>query len=243
MLIRESLLMKVNKKLLLSLVLFIPLAGCNNMFKKHVKCDDQAATGLVTQVLQDDIARALDLELKALIKEGSIKDLDPTKLKVSAKSIQFTMADSRTDFIDPNSPKTTCSVDLVATIPSDLIRKSDEARTKINVISVDEQATNLNLNYENSKIKLTLEYVLQPTDKGDKIIAQLKNTQAMQTLISETLTYAFLKPQIEKNEIRSLEASKKNVVHTSTADDAAAAATIAADEAAIAENQEYYEDY
>ena len=149
MLIRESLLMKVNKKLLLSLVLFIPLAGCNNMFKKHVKCDDQAATGLVTQVLQDDIARALDLELKALIKEGSIKDLDPTKLKVSAKSIQFTMADSRTDFIDPNSPKTTCSVDLVATIPSDLIRKSDEARTKINVISVDEQATNLNLNYEN----------------------------------------------------------------------------------------------
>lgn len=239
MLIPEGFLMKINK--MYSLLLVLPLVGCNSLFTKHVKCDDEAALGLVTKVLQDDLEKSLDSELKALIGNRSIKDLDPAKLKLSAKNIQFALTDSRTDFIDPNSPKTTCSIDLVATIPSDLIKKSDEARMKLNRNSVSEQAGDLEVDYGNNKINLALEYILQPTDKGDKIIAHLNNSKAMQTLISETLTYAFLKPQIEKNEIRSLEASKKDIaVHTSVADEAAVAATEAA---AISENDEYYENY
>ena len=123
MLIPEGFLMKINK--MYSLLLVLPLVGCNSLFTKHVKCDDEAALGLVTKVLQDDLEKSLDSELKALIGNRSIKDLDPAKLKLSAKNIQFALTDSRTDFIDPNSPKTTCSIDLVATIPSDLIKKSD----------------------------------------------------------------------------------------------------------------------
>ncbi|MDD2941291.1 MAG: hypothetical protein PHW49_11300, partial [Acinetobacter harbinensis] len=188
--------------------LLVPLVGCNSIFTKHVKCDDEAATVLVTQVLQNDLNELLDSELKKLINNGSIKDLEPAKLKILAKNIQFTLTDSRTDFIDPNSPKTTCSMDLVVTMPSDLVKRSDEARTKVNVVSVDAHANDLGVDYENNKIHLILEYVLQPTDKGDKILALLKNSSNVQTLLSETLTYAFLKPQIEKNQIKSLEANR-----------------------------------
>ena len=197
-----------NKKILFTLFLLVPLVGCNNIFTKHVKCDDEAATVLVTQVLQNDLNELLDSELKKLINNGSIKDLEPAKLKILAKNIQFTLTDSRTDFIDPNSPKTTCSMDLVVTMPSDLVKRSDEARTKVNVVSVDAHANDLGVDYENNKIHLILEYVLQPTDKGDKILALLKNSSNVQTLLSETLTYAFLKPQIEKNQIKSLEANR-----------------------------------
>ena len=99
-------------------------------------------------------------------------------------------------------------MDLVVTMPSDLVKRSDEARTKVNVVSVDAHANDLGVDYENNKIHLILEYVLQPTDKGDKILALLKNSSNVQTLLSETLTYAFLKPQIEKNQIKSLEANR-----------------------------------
>ena len=197
-----------NKKILFILSLLVPLVGCNSIFTKHVKCDDEAATVLVTQVLQNDLNELLDSELKKLINNGSIKDLEPAKLKILAKNIQFTLTDSRTDFIDPNSPKTTCSMDLVVTMPSDLVKRSDEARTKVNVVSVDAHANDLGVDYENNKIHLILEYVLQPTEKGDKILALLKNSSNVQTLLSETLTYAFLKPQIEKNQIKSLEANR-----------------------------------
>ena len=244
--------MKLNNKTLVVFVSTLALTGCNNLFSNHVKCDDESATSLVTQVLKDDLAQSLEGELKALIKNGSIKDLDPAKLKLSAKNIQFSLLDSRTDFIDPNSPKTTCSIDLTATIPSDLVKKSDEARAKVDVVSVEEHANNLGVNYENNKIHLTLEYVLQPTDKGDKVLALLKSTSNVQTLISETLTYAFLKPQIEKNQIKNLEASKaavqRNNANTATYDannDAivAADASTEAAQAAVVAAEGYDEEY
>ena len=115
--------MKLNNKTFVVLASALALTGCNNLFSKHVKCDDEAATSLVTKVLQDDLAQSLEHELKQLIKNGAIKDLDPAKLKLSAQNIQFSMVDSRTDFIDPNSPKTTCTIDLTATIPAELVKK------------------------------------------------------------------------------------------------------------------------
>ena len=244
--------MKLNNKILVVLASTLALTGCNNLFSKHVKCDDESALSLVTQILNDDLVQSLDHELKTLIKDGSIKDLDPAKLKLSAKNIQFSLLDSRTDFIDPNSPKTSCSLDLTATIPSDLVKKSDEARAKVNAVSVEEHANNLGVKYDNKKVHLTLEYVLQPTDKGDKVLAVLKNTSNMQTLLSETLTYAFLKPQIEKNQIKNLEASKavtpRNNANNATYDagsetiEAADEAEWAAQQATAATEEGYYEE-
>ena len=63
-----------NKKILFTLSLLVPLFGCNSIFTKHVKCDNEAATVLVTQVLQNDLNELLDSELKNLINNGSIKD-------------------------------------------------------------------------------------------------------------------------------------------------------------------------
>jgi hypothetical protein len=244
--------MKLNNKILVVLASTLALTGCNNLFSKHVKCDDESALSLVTQILNDDLVQSLEHELKTLIKDGSIKDLDPAKLKLSAKNIQFSLLDSRTDFIDPNSPKTSCSLDLTATIPSDLVKKSDEARAKVNAVSVEEHANNLGVKYDNKKVHLTLEYVLQPTDKGDKVLAVLKNTSNMQTLLSETLTYAFLKPQIEKNQIKNLEASKavtpRNNANNATYDagsetiEAADEAEWAAQQATAAAEEGYYEE-
>ncbi|NNH01564.1 hypothetical protein [Acinetobacter sp. ANC 5414] len=238
--------MKLNNKTLFVFASVLTLTGCNNLFSKHVKCDDESATSLVTQVLQDNLEQSLEHELKGLIKNGSIKDLDPAKLKLSAKNIQFSLVDSRTDFIDPNSPKTTCAIDLTVTIPSDLVKKSNEARAKVDAVSVEEHANNLGVNYENNKIHLTLEYVLQPTDKGDKVLALLKNTANVQTVLSETLTYAFLKPQIEKNQIKNLEASKAAIQRNNAVyqeNNEAVEAADAATEAAIAAAEGYGEEY
>ncbi len=238
--------MKLNNKILIVFASALALTGCDKLFSNHVKCDDESATSLVTQVLNDNLAQSLERELKLLIKDGSIKDLDPAKLKLSANNIQFSLADSRTDFIDPNSPKTSCSIDLTVTIPSDLVKKSDEARSKVDALSVEAQADNLGVNYENNKINLTLEYVLQPTDKGDKVLAQIKNSSDMQTLVSDTLTYAFLKPQIEKNQVQNLEITKANMRRNNTnylENEAAVEAAEAANAAADAMLAESYEEY
>ncbi len=243
-------------KILTLLTLPLVLIGCNNVFSKHIKCNDEAALSLVAQVLNDDLEKSLDTHLKELIKNGAIKDLDPAKLKLSAKNVQFSMIDSRTDFIDPDSPKTSCSLDLTASIPSDLVKKSDEAREKVDTVNVENHAIKLNVDYENNKAHLALEYVIQPTDKGDKVLVKLKNSSNLQTLLSETLTYAFLKPQIEKNQIQNLESSRvisqsnnsSDIAHDEgydTADEAVNAAreAVQAAEGAMVEAEEGYESY
>jgi len=240
--------MKFYNKILGISAVTLSVTACNaNLFSKHVACDNQEAISLVEQVLKDDLSETLEKELKSLISDGAIKDLDPAKLKLSAQSIKFTLADSRTEFIDPNSPKTTCSIDLSLVLPSDLVKKSDEARAKIDRYSTEAQANDLDVNYDNNKINLTLEYTLQPTDKGDKIFALVKNSNNINTLISDTLTYAFLKPQIEKNQIKLKEEQNKQVVQAEyEANQAQYEANLAAQEATAAAedvNAEYYEDY
>ena len=223
----------------------LSLSGCGTIFSKHLQCDDESANQLIHTILKDDLNKSLENELKQLISAGNIKDLDPAKLKLTAQNIQFLTTDSRTDFIDPNSTKTQCSIDLNISIPSDLVKKSNEARSKVDVQSVESQADELGINFTNNKVDLILEYVLQPSDSGEKVFAVLKNTQNINTLVADTLTYAFLKPQIEKNQIRLEEEQKKAAVNTSVYSDAEYAAQEAVDAAyeATLPADEAYSEY
>lgn len=231
--------MKLKTFLIIS-SLSVALTGCNNLFSKHIKCDDEQGLKLVENVLRDDLNKSLEKDLKGFIQRGEIKDLDPAKLKLSAQSIQFKLVDSRTNHIDPESTKTKCSLDLTVTIPSDLLKKSDEARAKVSSDSVDTQALKENIDYTTGKITQVLNYTLQPTDKGDKVIAFVADTNASRKFISDTLLFAFLKPQIEKNQIRntSNQARYSDESVNQAANQAAHAAMEAASEDTAVE--EYY---
>ncbi|ENX22890.1 hypothetical protein [Acinetobacter vivianii] len=234
--------MILNKKALyVTTLLSIGLIGCKNPISKHVDCDDPSAISLVQTVLKNDLDKRLDKELKSLIEGNVIKDLDPAKLKLSGKNVQYNIVDSRTDFIDPNSTRTKCAIDLTVVIPDDTIKKSNEARKKIEEDSIDKQATKLDVEYESNKVKLILQYVLQPTDKGDKVLAVVENTGNVQKLVSDILVYAFLKPQIEKNIIKNNEAARvyqrqAERAYNEAQEAADAAAQEAVDAAAEAEN-------
>ncbi|MFD2013504.1 hypothetical protein ACFSHO_08535 [Acinetobacter vivianii] len=86
-----------------------------------------------------------------------------------------------------------------------------------------------------------MQYVLQPTDKGDKVLAVVENTGNVQKLVSDILVYAFLKPQIEKNIIKNNEAARvyqrqAERAYNEAQEAADAAAQEAVDAAAEAEN-------
>ena len=226
--------MKLKTFLIIS-SLSVVLSGCNSIFSKHVKCDDESGLKLVEEVLREDLNKSLENELKGFIQRGEIKDLDPAKLKLSAQSVQFKLVDSRTDHIDPDSTKTTCSLDLTVNIPSDLVKKSDEARTKVGFDTVEAQALKEDIDYIAGKISKDLQYTLQPTDKGDKVIASVTDTNVIRKFISYTLLYAFLKPQIEKNQINQ---SSRNY---SEKENAMIQSRTEAHEAEYSEGGEYYE--
>ena len=195
--------MKLKKNILILGLLPVTLMGCNGAFSKHVKCDDVAGLGLVETVLKEQLDKSLDKDLKDLINRSVVNDLDPAKLKLSAKSVQYALRDSRTDHIDPDSTKTSCSLDLTISIPADLVKKSNEAREVDGADTIEVQANKNNVDFSNGKIEMVLNYVLQPTDKGDKVIATVLETESARKLVSDTLVYAFLKPQFDKNRVQA----------------------------------------
>jgi hypothetical protein len=217
------------KNILLTTLLSISLAGCN-MFDKHVKCDDPKGLELVKESVKNSITTLLDKDLKLLISSKTVNDLDPSKLKLSLNNVKFDYQDSRTDNIDPDSTKTVCSIDLTITIPQEIIKKSDISREYYNKNNFEKQATDLNIIYNQGKIEIPLTYILQPTDKGDKIIAYIQNDTDIKSLIKDTLIYAFLKNQIDKDEINS-----QNNLNTSN--------SISYEEVVVASEASTYSDY
>ena len=173
----------MKKLILLSCLFGLPiLHGCSLTGQKHLKCDDPNAIALLQKNLQEQLEKKLDIGLKDLIKKNLLEDVDTSKLQLSAKSIQFNLMDSRTNHIDPDSPKTVCAIDLTATIPSDIIKKSDSVRNIANTSNTEDQAQKLELDFTQSKAKITLDYILQPSDKGDKIFATITNSDKLTTL-------------------------------------------------------------
>ena len=65
--------MKLNNKILIVFASALALTGCDKLFSNHVKCDDESATSLVTQVLNDNLEKSFERELKLLIKEVRLK--------------------------------------------------------------------------------------------------------------------------------------------------------------------------
>jgi len=192
----------LHKKVLLIAMLGLTLSACNKLGSKHVKCADPTVEPLLKQEVQTQLEKSLDVNLKELIRNGSIKDLDPAKLKVMAKNLHYRFEDVRTDFIDPDSSKTTCVISFEATIPADVLKKADDARSKFDKESTAAYAFSKSIDLrDTNKVDLNLEYVLHPTDDGKKVFISLKNFAEVEKLLSETLTYAFVKPQIEKNQI------------------------------------------
>ena len=192
----------MKKLVLLSCLFGLPiLHGCSFTGQKHLKCDDPNAIVLLQKNLQEQLEKKLDIGLKDLIKKNLLEDVDTSKLQVSAKSIQFNLMDSRTNHIDPDSPKTICAIDLTTTIPSDIIKKSDSVRNIANTSNTEDQAQKLELDFTQSKVKITLDYILQPSDKGDKIFATITNSDKLTTLLSDTRFYAFIKPQVDSGKI------------------------------------------
>lgn len=219
------------KNIMIFTLISTTLVGCNP-FDKHIKCDDPKGLELVKQQVQESLVYLLDTELKELISSQTINDLDPAKLKLSLNNIKFDYKDSRTDHIDPDSPKTKCSIDLTVTIPQEIIKNSDDAREHFNTSNVEQQARNLDLIYSQGKIEIPVNYILQPTDKGDKVIAYVQGTTDMKTVVKETLLYAFLKPQIEKNKInsRNVTSSPTNRFNNENTDEIVTSEMVAASE-------------
>jgi uncharacterized protein YecT (DUF1311 family) len=206
----------MNKILLTSLLCSIlSLSGCNKIFDKSVKCNDETVQKLVINDFNKKLLDSADQSIKALIKEENIT-IDMGRLRSTLNQIKFQVSDIRTNNSDPNSNKEYCSTLFSIEIPSKIIKDADAARTLYNENNVSQIAVLSDIVSEQGQFKKEFDYSVQPTDDGDKVLINLENPESLIYFVRDVAISSLIKSARE-NAIALAEQERQKTVEAEQA--------------------------
>lgn len=156
-------------RILSSVVLMtLIVMGCSNQ-TKDMGCGSSSAQSALAEFLQERIEK----DTKQAIKDtGESKGYDAAKLRNSIESVKFEFDDVRTVSKAKDSTRQFCAAKLKINIP---IKLSDEVNAILELAEqpgVGALATDHDLSKEVNTYFFDLEYSVQPTDDGSKLIAE-----------------------------------------------------------------------
>ncbi len=173
----------------------LSLSGCG---KPKIICSNQEGVALVGQIVTDEANKIL-ANLK-LDDEGQV--LDVGIVKSALESLVITVENIRTSKEDPNSTKVSCEASLKVTVSANLLNDAEAGRKLLGAETIVKKAHSANFEPSLNTFTRSIEYTLQPTDDGTKIVAQLVNAKALAEFISELVGPAVLKPSVQSKKAR-----------------------------------------
>lgn len=142
----------------------------------------------------------------------------------SVESLDLGIEDVRTTAQDERTTKRSCTGMLSVKLPASVRAKAGEALSSTDSTTIDDLATRYDFEIEDGAYRIALDYSVQPTDDGDKIYAEVVETQNIVGFLTKIVigdVYSgrirLAKQEIEKREVetRSLE-ERANVMQDRT---------------------------
>jgi uncharacterized protein YecT (DUF1311 family) len=178
--------------------LILGLSGCSG--KVEVECGSSATTSAVEEMLQkrldDSVRNQLDTE-------GSIDGYDSAKLRSGTRQIKVSLEDVRTIKNDPDSSRKFCSARIQLALPNNVITAADSARMIAKLDDVKKLAHQNRIERSGNRYGRELEYSIQPTDDGKKIIAETDEESSLFTFLTELFSSYLLSEEIRNKAIEA----------------------------------------
>ncbi len=184
--------------LAIAISLFFMISGCSNSLE--VDCGGKTTISAVENMLQQ---RLEDSVRKQLDSEGSIDGYDSAKLRVGTKQIKVVLADVRTIKKDPDSSRKFCSARLQLTLPNNVVEAANSARSIADMSDVKKLAHENRIDRDGNKYGRELEYSIQPTDDGKKIIAETDEDSSLFTFLTELFSSYLLSEEVRNKAIEA----------------------------------------
>lgn len=148
-------------------ILVLILSGCSQT--KETGCGAPAAKTALTQFLH----KRIEKDTKQAIKDtGESKGYDAAKLRSTIKSVKFSFDEVRTVSKAEDSTRQFCAAKAKITIPTKLLDEVNAILELAEQPGVGALATDHDLSKEVNTYFYELEYSVQPTDDGSKIVAE-----------------------------------------------------------------------
>ena len=173
----------------------ILLGGCDkveNLTSGDVKCDNEAAKKLVVESFSKVVSDAATERVKSLIENENIT-IDMGKLRSTLQQVTFNVTNVRTNNSDPNSNKQDCVTEFIVKLPEQLVKDADAAREIYGESNVTQSAVLADLSFEMNQLKKDIDYLVQPTDSGDKVFVTLENSEALAYFVRDIAVDSLIK--------------------------------------------------
>ncbi|WP_336955698.1 lysozyme inhibitor LprI family protein [Acinetobacter johnsonii] len=173
----------------------ILLGGCDkvqNLTSGAVKCDNEAAKKLVVESFSKVVSDAATERVKSLIENENIT-IDMGKLRSTLQQVTFNVTNVRTNNSDPNSNKQYCVTEFIVKLPEQLVKDADAAREIYGESNVTQSAVLADLAFEMNQLKKDIDYLVQPTDSGDKVFVTLENSEALAYFVRDIAVDSLIK--------------------------------------------------
>jgi len=173
----------------------ILLGGCDkvqNLTSGAVKCDNEVAKKLVVESFSKVVSDAATERVKNLIENENIT-IDMGKLRSTLQQVTFNVTNVRTNNSDPNSNKQYCVTEFIVKLPEQLVKDADAAREIYGESNVTQSAVLADLSFEMNQLKKDIDYLVQPTDSGDKVFVTLENSEALAYFVRDIAVDSLIK--------------------------------------------------
>ncbi len=182
----------------ITVLAMLTLSACSS--KVEVECGSSATISAVEEMLQkrldDSVRNQLDTE-------GSIDGYDSAKLRSGTRQIKVSLEDVRTIKDDPDSSRKFCSARIQLLLPNNVITAADSARVMAKLDDVKKLAHQNRIERSGNKYGRELEYSIQPTDDGKKIIAETDEDSSLFTFLTELFSSYLLSEEIRNKAIEA----------------------------------------
>ncbi len=169
----------------------LTLSACG---KSNVSCSDDNAKGALEAAIREGLEKVAVERAKA--NDGS-QLISNSEIRAAIGQIKLVIENIRTTKEDPNSTKRFCTGNLKIVFPASTFKDADRSRELAGLTTTTQMADSASVEKGADYLKSDLDYNVQPTDDGQKVIAEFENANSKLDVFGEVVAASLLKSRIE----------------------------------------------
>ena len=179
---------------LMIIALSVTLSACG---KPQATCSDDASKA----ALESAIRAGLEQVVEARSKDSAGNQLIGfSKIRAAIANIKFVIENIRTTKEDPNSTKRFCTSNIRIVFGTQVFADADRAREIAGLTNITQAADSSGIEKGVDYLKGDLDYSVQPTDDGSKVVAEFEAADAKLDLFGEVIAASLLRSGLENKQ-------------------------------------------
>ena len=175
------------------LVLVLLLLGLGGCGKSAIGCSAADAQAPVVAVVKEK----LEKQISARVRGDQARTISLSKIRAAIAQLVITIDDIRTSKEDPSSTKRFCTGTVRVRFPAAQLEDAEKAREAAGMSNVSDLAERGDVDRAADSFSTSLEFNIQPTDKGDKVFAEVESGTNILSFTTDVVAAGLLRAVVE----------------------------------------------